>query len=99
MTKQNAIGIVGLGRMGGPVTQRLMQSEFPLIVWEIVPACRKPFENKDNVHVAPPGEMARKCCVLFFIVPSSAEIADCFRGKDSVLQNARKGLMIEELAR
>jgi 3-hydroxyisobutyrate dehydrogenase len=97
VTKQNAIGIVGLGGMGGPVAQRLMQSEFPLMVWDIVPACREPFENKDNVHVAPPGEMARKCSVLFFVVPSSAEIADCFKGKDGVLQNARKGLMICDL--
>ena len=95
--KQNAIGVIGLGRMGGPIAQRLMQSEFRLMVWDIIPDCREPFENKGNVRVAPPGEMARKCSVLFFVVPSSAEIADCFKGKDGVLQNARKGLMICDL--
>ena len=97
MTKHNTIGIIGLGRMGGPIAQRLMQSEFPLMVWDIVPACRQPFEDKDNVRIAPPGEMARKCSVLFFVVPSSAEIEDCLNGKDGVLPNARKGLMICDL--
>ena len=97
MTKHNTIGIIGLGRMGGPIAQRLMQSEFSRMVWDIVPACREPFENKDNVRVAPPGEMARKCSVLFFVVPSSAEIADCLKGKGGILQNARKGLMICDL--
>jgi 3-hydroxyisobutyrate dehydrogenase len=97
MTKQNTIGVIGLGRMGGPIAQRLMQSEFPLMVWDILPECREPFENKDNVRIAPPGEMTRKCSVLFFVVPSSAEIADCLEGKDGVLANARKGLMICDL--
>jgi 3-hydroxyisobutyrate dehydrogenase len=97
MAKQKTIGIIGLGRMGGPVAQRLMHSEFPLMVWDIVPACRKPFENKDNIRIAPPGEMARECTVLFFVVPSSKEIADCLKGKDGVLQNARKGLIICDL--
>lgn len=97
MAKKNTIGVIGLGRMGGPVAQRLMQSEFPLTVWDIAPACREPFENMERVRVAPRGEMARKCSVLLFVVPSSAEIADCFEGRDGVLQNARKGLIICDL--
>ena len=48
MAKRSPVGVVGLGRMGGPVAQRLMQSEFPLMVWDTVPACRKLFENKKN---------------------------------------------------
>ena len=95
--KRNSLGVIGLGRMGGPVAQRLMQSKFPLMVWDIVSACRKPFENKDNPRVATPGAMARECSVLFFVVPSSKEVADCLKGKDGVLQNARKGLVICDL--
>ncbi len=67
------------------------------MVWDIVPACLEPFEKKDNIRIATPGEMARECSVLFFVVPSSKEIADCLKGKDGVLQNARKGLIICDL--
>ena len=97
MAKRNMVGVIGLGRMGGPVAQRFMQSDFPLMVWDTAPARREPFENNDRVCVAPPGEMARTCGILFFVVPSSLEIADCLKGKDGVLQNARKGLLICDL--
>jgi 3-hydroxyisobutyrate dehydrogenase len=97
MAKKNTVGVIGLGRMGGPVAQRFRQSEFPLMVWDTAPACREPFENSDRVVVAPPGEMARKCSIIFFVVPSSVQIADCLKGKDGILENARKGLLICDL--
>src|SRR6266545_1272841 len=97
MAKRNCVGIVGLGRMGGPLSRRLMQAKCPLMVWDNVPARREPFKNGHDVCIATPGEMARKCRVLFFVVPSSKEIADCFKGKDGVLHNARKGLVICDL--
>jgi 3-hydroxyisobutyrate dehydrogenase len=97
MAKQKSAGVVGLGRMGGPVAQRLIQQKVPVIAWDIVPASRKPFENAPGVRLATPGEMARECTVIFFVVPSSQEIAECFEGKDGVLSNARKGLVIVDL--
>jgi 3-hydroxyisobutyrate dehydrogenase len=97
LAKQHTVGVVGLGRMGGPVVQRLLKSEFPVMVWDILPACREPFEDKDTVRIAPPGEMARSCRVVFFVVPSSVEIAACLKGKEGVLRNARKGLILCDL--
>ncbi len=41
--------------------------------------------------------MGKSCAVVFFVVPSSDEIAACFRGKDGLLKNARKGLVIYDL--
>ena len=41
--------------------------------------------------------MARSCAVIFFVVPSSKEIAECFDGKDGILPNARKRLVIVDL--
>lgn len=97
MVKRKTLGVIGLGRMGGPVARRLMGSGFPLMVWDVVPGCRKPFENKNGIRVSKPDDMARECAVLFFVVPSSKEIADCLNGKDGVLRNARKGLVIVDL--
>jgi 3-hydroxyisobutyrate dehydrogenase len=83
--------------MGGPVAQRLMRSPFSLMAWDIAPACRQPFEKSRKVRIVPPGEMARACAVIFFVVPSSAEIAACLDGKEGILANARKGLVICDL--
>lgn len=97
MAARTALGVIGLGRMGGPVAQRLLQSGFPVRVWDIDAAARAPFEGNSGARVASPGEMARACAVIFFVVPSSKEIAVCFDGKDGILPNARKRLVIVDL--
>jgi 3-hydroxyisobutyrate dehydrogenase len=97
MAKRNLLGIIGLGRMGGALAQRMMQVEFPFMAWDVMPARREPFAGKKDVQVAAPGEIARQCSVIFFVVPSSKEISACLDGKDGVLANARKGLVICDL--
>ncbi|MDA0999336.1 MAG: NAD(P)-dependent oxidoreductase [bacterium] len=97
MKKTEEVGIIGLGRMGGPVAQRFMKANIPIAVWETVPEIRKAHEKKKNVRIATPGEMARACRIIFFVVPSSAEIADCLKGNDGILQSARKGLVLYDL--
>ncbi|MEW6335570.1 MAG: NAD(P)-dependent oxidoreductase, partial [Thermodesulfobacteriota bacterium] len=55
------------------------------------------FENRENVQIAPPAQMARRCALIFFVVPSSVEIAACLKGKEGVLQHARRGLILCDL--
>ena len=97
MAKRNSVGVIGLGRMGGPVAQRFIGAKMPLMVWDVSEAARRPFEKTKGVTIAPPGEMAKSCAVVFFVVPSSDEIAACFKGKDGLLKNARKGLVVYDL--
>lgn len=97
MAKSTPVGVIGLGRMGGPLARRLAKAKFPLMVWDSVAACRKPFENKKNIMIATPGAMAHACSVVFFVVPSSKEIAVCVKGKDGMFGNARKGLVLCDL--
>lgn len=97
MAKHGTVGVIGIGRMGGPVAQRLAKSPFPVMVWDIDPACLEPFENCQNVQIAPPAQMARRCALIFFVVPSSVEIAACLKGKEGVLQHARRGLILCDL--
>jgi 3-hydroxyisobutyrate dehydrogenase len=98
MATKKSVGVIGLGRMGGPVARRLVQSKkFEVLVWDTVPASRKPFEKKAGARIAAPAEIARECAVVFFVVPSSKEIAACLDGKGGILANARKGLVICDL--
>ena len=97
MAKRNSVGVIGLGRMGNPVAQRFIGAKMPLMLWDISEAARRPFEKTKGVTIAPPGAMAKSCAVVFFVVPSSDEIAACCRGKDGLLKNARKGLVVYDL--
>ena len=97
MATKSLVGVIGLGRMGGPLARRLSAQKFPLMVWDSVAACRKPFENSKNICIGTPAAMAHVCSVIFFVVPSSREIEVCVKGKDGIFDNARKGLVICDL--
>lgn len=97
MEKSKTVGVVGLGRMGGPIARRFLRARAPLMVWDIDEECRAPFEKIKGAEVAPPGEMARRCAVIFFAVPSSKEIAGCLKGRAGVLRNAGRGLVLYDL--
>jgi len=97
VANSRALGVIGLGRMGRPLAERLLKGRSPVWVWDTAEACRAPFEGKRGARIATPGEMARDCRVIFFVVPSSQEVAECFDGRDGVLPNARKGLTIVDL--
>ncbi len=97
MSERTLIGIIGLGRMGGPLAHRMIETKFPLMVCDAIPEACKPFAGRENVRIATPGEMAKACGMLLFVVPSSREIAACLDGRDGVLANAGKGLVICDL--
>ncbi len=97
MARGARVGVVGLGRMGGPVARRLIGAKTPLCLWDVSEAARRPFGRTSGVSIETPGDMAKSCAVVFFVVPSSREIGECFRGKGGLLRNARKGLVVYDL--
>ncbi len=97
MAKRNSVGVIGVGRMGNPVAQRFIGAKVPLMLWDVSEEARRPFEETESVTIATPREMGESCAVVFFVVPSSDEIAACFKGKDGLLKNARKGLVVYDL--
>ncbi len=97
MGQERRAGVIGLGRMGNPVARRLIEAKTPLTLWDVSEAARRPFEKIDGVSIAAPGEMAKSCAVIFFVVPSSGEIEACLRGAEGVLRNAGEGLVICDL--
>ena len=97
MAKRNSVGVIGLGRMGNPVAQRFIGAKMPLMLWDISEKARRAFDGTEGVAIATPREIGGSCAVVFFVVPSSEEIAACFKGKDGLLKNPRKGLVVYDL--
>ena len=91
------VGVVGLGNMGHGIATNLARAGRRVAVWDIAPAARARLAGVRGVAIEPPGEMARACRVIFFVVPGSAEIAQCLNGTKGVLANARRGLALYDL--
>jgi 3-hydroxyisobutyrate dehydrogenase len=88
------VGVVGLGNMGGGIARNFQRAGVPLAVWDVVPAAREALAAMPGVEVATPGQMAASCGTIFFIVPATPEIADCFDGPDGVLAQAAPGRVV-----
>jgi 3-hydroxyisobutyrate dehydrogenase len=91
---QQKVGVVGLGNMGGGIARNFQKKGVPLMVWDVARGARSTFEGLCGVEIAPPGEMAARCAVIFFVVPATPEIASCLEGADGVLARAPEGLTI-----
>lgn len=91
---QAKVGVVGLGNMGRGVAGNLHKAQTPLMVWDVAPEAREPWEKKRGVEILEPGEMAGQASVIFFVVPGSPEIEEALKGRGGVLANARKNLVI-----
>ena len=91
---QAKIGVVGLGNMGRGVAGNLHKAKMPLMVWDVAPEAREPWEKKRGVEICEPGDMAAQAGVIFFVVPGSPEINESLKGKTGVLASARKNLVI-----
>jgi 3-hydroxyisobutyrate dehydrogenase len=88
------VGVVGLGNMGGGIARNFQKAGVPLLVWDVIPAARDAFAGLPGVEIAPPGAMAARCGVIFFVVPATPEIAACFAGDAGVLAQAAPGLIV-----
>jgi 3-hydroxyisobutyrate dehydrogenase len=91
------VGIIGLGNMGRGIANNYLKANMPLAVWDISPAALKPFQQLKTVEVAEPAKMAGRCSLIFFVVPSSAEIEGILTGKHGILANSRADLVLYDL--
>ena len=70
MRKQKPVGVVGLGRMGGPLARRLAQQELSVLAWDVAKPSRDALANDQRIRIAPLADIARECEIVFFVVPS-----------------------------
>ena len=91
------LGVIGLGNMGKGIAHNIARADYPTAVWDIRPQARQALEGKHGVTVSEPAEMARRSTVIFFVMPGSSEIERTLRGRNGILANARKGLVLYDL--
>lgn len=100
--QKTKIGIIGLGNMGRGIARNYVRAHMPVAVWDISEEAVKPFQRpgfqrSGAAVVAEPGEMARMCSLILFVVPGSSEIEATMKGANGVAANARKDLVIYDL--
>ncbi|MEE2998473.1 MAG: NAD(P)-dependent oxidoreductase [Pseudomonadota bacterium] len=91
-TVPKKIGIIGLGNMGRGIAKNLIKAGNQVFVWDLEETAITPFEKVATM--IKPYEMAKKCSLIIFVVPGSNEIDTMLKGKNSILKNPRRGLVL-----
>jgi 3-hydroxyisobutyrate dehydrogenase-like beta-hydroxyacid dehydrogenase len=87
----SAVGFIGLGQIGSPMAQHLLDRPGGLVVCDVRPEATKPFAEKGARVAATPAEVANLAGVISVMVRDDAEVREVV---ESILSTARKDTVI-----
>lgn len=89
--RQDCIGVIGLGAMGGGIALRLMEQGFPVIGFDIDPERNRNAETRGARIAGGPAEVTRHAARVICMVDTSSQIEDVILGPDGVCSVAGSG--------
>jgi 3-hydroxyisobutyrate dehydrogenase-like beta-hydroxyacid dehydrogenase len=93
-----AIGFIGLGLMGSRMAARLLESRYPLTVYNRTRERTAPLAAKGATAAATPEELARAVSLVMLSVADDAALEEVMRGRNGVLAGLRPGATVIDLS-
>ena len=92
----DTVGFVGLGIMGKPMAENLIEAGFDLVVYN---RTREKAEDLEGAHVAEsPKEVAEQSDIIITMLPDSPQVEEVLAGEDGVLGGVRDGALIVDMS-
>jgi 3-hydroxyisobutyrate dehydrogenase-like beta-hydroxyacid dehydrogenase len=97
-TEKNKLGFIGIGYMGRPIVQRLLESGFQVAGYD---------RNRNKVEELIPfggtveesiAAISSKCDVVLTCLPSDEAVLQVYRGPDGVFAHAQRGALIIDMS-
>jgi len=88
------VGFIGIGAMGTPMSQHILQAGFPLTVYDRFPARTELFASQGVPVAASCAEVARRSDVVITMIGQVADELEVVLGADGVLEGAHPGLTL-----
>lgn len=92
-----AVGVVGLGQMGGGIARNLDKAGLLSGAYDVVPTAFAAQKFSPQVKNMTPAEIGRDCDVVLFVVPASPQIRDVLSGQGGLLSSPRAGQILCDL--
>src|SRR3989442_3735572 len=88
------VGFIGLGTMGGPMAQNLVNSGVSVVVHDANPNATKPFAGRPGVTVARSAtDVAAGTNALFTCLPNDEIVRSAYLGANGVAAGGARGLV------
>ena len=91
------VGFIGLGAMGVPMSQRLLEAGYPLAVYDVRKEAVEAIVKKGAQGAVSPKEVAEKCRKVITIVPNSDAVEQVVFGPGGLLEGMKAGDVLMEM--
>ena len=98
MADRKRIGFIGLGYMGQPMANRLIEAGHDLAVYNRTAGKCAPFADRGAGLAGSASELAAACDVVVTMLASSEAVEATFLGPDGLLAGARRGLTVVDMS-
>jgi 3-hydroxyisobutyrate dehydrogenase-like beta-hydroxyacid dehydrogenase len=85
------IGLIGVGTMGRPIGQRLMDAGHALMIYDVNRRAGEALVDAGARWADSPGDVARACRIVFTSLPGPSEVEEAVTSRDGILSGAEKG--------
>lgn len=79
------VGWVGVGNMGRPMIERLIDAGHALVLYDATDIAYAPLGERRFERASSPREVGGRCEIVFFCLPSLAAVRDAVLGDDGIL--------------
>jgi 3-hydroxyisobutyrate dehydrogenase len=94
---EEKVGFIGLGAMGQPMSQRLLEAGYSLVVYDIRAEAVKPLVQKGAAGASSVREVAEKCRKVITIVPNSDAVEQVVLAPGGLLEGVQAGDILMEM--
>ena len=89
------LGFVGVGRMGGPMSSRLLDAGYSLCVFDTNPDAVKPLVARGATEAASPAEVASTARIVFMSLPTPAIVHSVALGSDGIVRGSSVKVLVD----
>ncbi len=92
------IGFIGLGIMGGPMAQNLMEAGYELVLYTRTIEKAKEIAGDEAAVAGSPKEVAESSDIVITMLPDSPQVEEVVAGKDGVLEGIKEGALLVDMS-
>ena len=85
------IGFVGLGNLGTPIAENILEKNQRLFVYNRTASKARPVVEKGAILCTSIKELGQKCDIIFSVVSDDAALNDITKGDNGIAQNLKEG--------
>jgi 3-hydroxyisobutyrate dehydrogenase-like beta-hydroxyacid dehydrogenase len=96
--EHDTLGFIGVGYMGRPIAQRLLQSGFKVVAFDLTRSKAEQLTRFGGTVAASLAELASGCDVVISCLPSDEAVLSIYRGPNGAIAHARRGALVIDLS-